>query len=139
MKRSTLLPFFALLAAACQDMPTQPIADEAASPPPAALAVALAPDQAVTLTASLEDATTRLLPALEDQGGAKQLGTHLQALSAHLAAGNRDGAERALKLAQSLLSRQSSKLGDAADLGSIQLVLDGADALLRGEGSGEQE
>ena len=83
--------------------------------------------------------TARLLPALEDQGGAKQLGTHLQALSAHLAAGNRGGAERALTLAQSSLSRQGSRPGDAADLGSIQLVLDGADALLRGEGSEEQQ
>jgi hypothetical protein len=136
MRRVTLVPLCALLAAACQDAPMQPTSAEGGPPPTATFAASLAPGEpnasVLAVTAALEDATTRLVAALEDRGAARQLGTHLDALSAHLAAGDRVRAERALTLAQSALSRASDRLGDAADGASIQLALDGADALLHG-------
>lgn len=142
MRRVTLVPLCALLAAACQGAPMQPTSAEGASPP-ATFAAVLAPDQpnaaAVAVMAGLEDAATRLTGALEDQGAARQLGTLLEALGAHLAAGDRAAAERALTLAQGVLSRQGGRFDDAADLGSIQLALDGAGALLHGASDAAQE
>ena len=142
MRRVTLVPVCALLAVACQDAPTQPTVDEAAPPPSATFAASVAADQpspALAVTAALDDATTRLVGGLEDRGVARQLGIHLETLSARLAAGDRAGAERALNLARGVLSRQSDRLGEEADTGSIQLALDSADALLHGAAAEEQE
>lgn len=140
MKRLAVLPVAVMLAlsAGCTpDAPTAPAVAEIAPPTAAPLVISTA---ALTdFGAAVEDAAARLLPVLEDQDAAEQLGTHLQALAAHFAAGNRDGAERALGLAQRSLTQHGSTLGDAADLGSIQLVLEGAQALLRGEGAAEQQ
>ncbi len=133
MKRLAVLPMAAVLAlsAGCtQDAPTAPAVAEIAPPTAASLVISSA--VLADFGAAVEDAATRLLPALEDHDAAEQLGTHLQALAESLAAGNRGGAERAMVLAQRFLNQQGSTLGDAADLGAIQLVLDGAQALLRG-------
>lgn len=140
MNRLALLPVAAALAlsAGCtHDAPTTPALAEIA--PPAAAPLVISSAALVDFDAAVDDAAARLLPTLAEVGAAEQLGAHLQALNAHLAAGDRRGAERALGLARSFLSRQGSTLGDAADLGSIQLVLDGARTLLRGESAAEHE
>ena len=78
------------------------------------------------LNVSLEDATTRLAPALGEDFGAQELRTHLQDLATCLAAGDAAGAAAALRRANEVLARVRS----SPDAGAIGLVLDYTAGLL---------
>lgn len=80
------------------------------------------------LNASLEDATARLAPSLDDELAAAALRGHLSELSGYLAAGDTARARAAL-------ARTSSALvsaGETPDAAAIGLVLDHTMGLLDG-------
>jgi hypothetical protein len=78
------------------------------------------------LNVSLEDAATRLAPALGEELGAPELRTHLQDLARYLAAGDAARATGALQQANGVLARATS----SPDAGAIGLVLDYTQGLL---------
>lgn len=78
------------------------------------------------LNVSLEDAVTRLAPALGEELGARDLSTYLQDLAKYLAAGDATRATGALQRANGVLARATS----SPDAGAIGLVLDYTAGLL---------
>lgn len=134
--RRILLPTLAaaVLGSACQDnQATTPAqAEEATSAQGPQTGVSATSADVTTLTLALEDATTRILPALEDKGLAQRLSRQLTTLSGALSAGRMAEARQHLANAREVLASAGEALGTDADLGAISLVLDQADTLLSG-------
>jgi hypothetical protein len=142
MRRLAILPLAAVLAlsAGCtRDHPTavQPVEENVVAPLSAAVPLTISSAAQADIGAAVDDAVSRLLPALRNPGVAEQLSRHLQILSESLTSGDRSGAERALRLTQRLLSREGRSPEAAADLDALQLLLSRAGTLLYGEGAAE--
>jgi hypothetical protein len=125
MKRLAVLPLAAVLAlgTGCKDSPTGP----GEEPIPLVISAELLAE----VVAAVDDALLRILPALQDAGRTEQLRDHLQALRQSVSARDRGAAQQAHARAQAVLIPQSATLGDPADVGAIQLVLDATGDLLR--------
>jgi hypothetical protein len=117
----------ALALGACADAPTKPAATAQMSAPVAsAPALSLAGAAGRTL---LDDATSRLVPALGEQALRGRLQDRLKSLGAALEAGDVAATRRQLALARRLVAASARK-GDGADLASLTLALDEIEAQL---------
>lgn len=91
------------------------------------------PEQLAALGAALEDATSHLVPSLDDRVGAAILNIHLGDLSLRVAEGDAIGARRALASARRALDHAGGVGAEESVVGSaIRLVLDHTEALLDG-------
>ena len=122
MKHPRTIAAAALLLAACSDNPVapEPSAAKSSLRPSAALNSA-ASDAQLDFETDLGDLRQRVLPVLDDREAASRLLSYLDALSNHLAAGDRQAAADDIALARELLKPE---LGNGADIGNIALVLD---------------
>lgn len=119
-----LVPLFA---AGCSDTPpTQPARPPEADAPTARLQ--LAPAEAAGFAATLEDARTRLLPALGEAPEAAALGQALDALAAALAARDPAALVQALERSDAALAGLAAAEAEraaalAADLEAVRLIV----------------
>jgi hypothetical protein len=152
LKRFTVIPLAAVLSvAACMaDSPSAPAVEvPAAVVPPTASSAVLDSAAVADLSTVLSDVSARLLPGLQDQVAAEEIGNRLDALMRHVDAGNAAEARIALAEAQAILERSVAGLpeavgdeveaADLAELDFVQLALDQARMLLYGDTAEVQE
>jgi hypothetical protein len=123
-----------LYLAACQPGEvTKPDATETAAARPTAARPLGSPEQLAALGAALEDATSHLVPSLDDRVGAVILRIHLDELSGRVAAGDAAGARRALASARRALDIAGGVgARESVTSSAIRLVLDHTEAVLNG-------
>lgn len=115
----------ALTFGACADGPTTP----AAAPSEGSTPTATAATATGAAGALLQDASSRLLPALGQAKLRLELERHLDLLAAALEAEDTPRARRQLGLARKTIERQA-KAGDVSDLAVLTLALDQIDEQL---------
>ncbi len=127
-----LLPLGALVfAAACSDAPTA--AKEEGAVPTGPSIIIATPEQVADYTIMLDDATERLVPALNDAATAGKLAPELKALGSAMKLRDTPGARAAFGAAQQTLAAYRANPANAdfeADADAIQVVLEQADAMI---------
>jgi hypothetical protein len=91
-RRFAVVPLAALAIAACSDMSTAPLAEEApAVPASASFSSSSTGGQALDFTAQLNDVENRMMPGIWDAAAAEQFGAYVTELRAYLGVCPRNG------------------------------------------------
>ena len=133
MKKFLTIPLAALALAACSDLSTAPLAEEAAEVPTginasasASFSSSIGSTVAGDVTATLEDVRDRLAPLLTDASAKDKLRGYIAEINTSLAAGNAEEAQRVLTLARGVADPNAG-IGDVAVVNVIALLLENID------------
>ncbi len=130
MRRFAVVPLAALAIAACSDMSTAPLAEEATAASTSASFSSSGSSVAADIAVALEDVNDRLVPGLTDASAKDKLRGYIAEINTSVAAGNTEEARRVLTLARGV-ANPSAGIGDSADVSVIALVLENIEGALK--------